>query len=286
MSGGAFRAEPLWRALGWARAEVPLPDASALRLVATDPSGARIHRAGELYRIDHPFGATVRVDGAGRRFAFDAAGTDPSDLAHVIDNFVVPRLVAHDGALVLHAALVATPFGAVAVCADSGMGKSTLGAGLRREGWPLMGDDAAILSESGGRPMARPTYARLSLHDDSALALLGAGARTGYKHDIDLEGDPDLEAPVEARPLAAVFILERAGVARPISRPLSPAAATMALVANSFALDPARPETVRGRLERAAALRDRVPVRTLDYPRRYDAFGALKEALAGLLEGL
>ena len=156
-------------------------------------------------------------------------------------------------------------------------------AGLAREGWDLMGDDAAILSDPDTRPRVRPTYRRLSLWEDSARALLGRHEPLGYKHEEDLAEPSD---PGATRPLAALFILERAGVTAPVHRALPPAAATMAIVANSFALDPAEPGFVRRRLAQAGALRDRVPVLAFDYPRRYDAFAAARAALARILEGL
>ena len=277
----ALRSSRAWTGSGWTLGPVDLPE--DLALVATDPSGAEVRRSGTFYRVDHPFGAVVRADTAARRFEFDPGTAPPEAVAHVVDNFVVPRLIAHDGALVLHAGLVDTPRGAIACCATSGLGKSTLAAGLGREGWTLMGDDAAILSDPDTRPRVRPTYRRLSLWEDSARALLGRHEPLGYKHEEDLAEPSD---PGATRPLAALFLLERAGVAAPVHRALPPAAATMAIVANSFALDPAEPGFVRRRLAQAGALRDRVPVLAFDYPRRYDAFAAARAALARILEGL
>ena len=279
-----LRSQDAWTASGWTLAEVERPD--RLALVATDPSGAQVHRAepdgaAAVYRIDHPFGPVIWADTARRRFEVEPGPAAPGAVAHVVDNFVVPRLIAHDGALVLHAGLVDTGRGAVGFCATSGVGKSTLVAGLGRDGWTLMGDDAAILSP-GSPPLVRPTYPRLSLWEDSARAVLGHVPPGGYKHDSRLP-----ESAGAARPLRALFVLERAeGVTAPTHRALAPAAATMAIVANSFALDPAEPGFVRRRLDQAGRLRAAVPVLAFDYPRRYDALGAARRALEAILEEL
>ena len=269
---------------GWTRCRVERP-AEPMALVATDPSGAEVRRSGPIYRVDHPFGPVIWADTLQRRFEVDAGLAEPAEVAHVVDNFVLPRLIAHDGALVLHAGLVDTGSGAIAFCATSGVGKSTLAAGLGRDGWALMGDDAAILSgldeTPAGTPEVRATYRRLSLQEDSARALLGHYSPGAFKHDEPLpEGD---DGP---RPLRALFLLEREGVGAPVHRPLAPAAATMSIVANSFALDPAEPGFVRRRLELAGRLRDRVPVLAFDYPRRYDAIGPARAALKAILEAL
>ncbi len=56
----------------------------------------------------------------------------------------------------------------------SGTGKSTIVGALARGGYPILGDDTAVLEEISGEFCIRPTYPHLRLWPDSASILFGA----------------------------------------------------------------------------------------------------------------
>lgn len=56
----------------------------------------------------------------------------------------------------LHAAVVDSPQGAVAIAAPSGAGKSTLALELLRRGWPLVADDTLVLESTPAGMCAHP----------------------------------------------------------------------------------------------------------------------------------
>lgn len=86
-------------------------------------------------------------------------------------------------------------------------------------------------------------------------------------------------------PLSAVFVLEREeNVSEPRLERLPPARACMALVEQSFALDPTDRVRAASRLRQAAALAAKVPAYALDYPRDFarlpEVHAAIRASLA------
>ena len=75
---------------------------------------------------------------------------------------------------VLHAAVLAGPAGAVAICGPSGSGKSTLAAAAALQGWTYLSDDMALIDGDDVVPFARPIMLR-----DGARSLLTARLPAG-----------------------------------------------------------------------------------------------------------
>jgi hypothetical protein len=63
----------------------------------------------------------------------------------------------------LHAAVVDSPDGVVAIIAPSGSGKSTLAVELLRRGWPLFADDILTMDHAEGRVRAHPGTPHMNL---------------------------------------------------------------------------------------------------------------------------
>jgi len=120
---------------------------------------------------------------------------------------VVPAVSVMRGYEALHAAAVKAPYGAVAIAAPSGTGKSTLALELVRRGWPLMCDDVLALSLRSPGVFAHPGTPHMNV--SSAGEQLPPGART-----IGVLGGERWMALADAEcgacPLAAVVLLERA----------------------------------------------------------------------------
>jgi hypothetical protein len=80
---------------------------------------------------------------------------------------VLPRALTRKGATVLHAATALGPRGALLVCGGSGTGKSTLAAAVHQvTGWPLLGDDAAVLGLLDGAAVVRSCAQDIRVWDD------------------------------------------------------------------------------------------------------------------------
>jgi hypothetical protein len=131
---------------------------------------------------------------------------------------VLPVVALARGYEALHAGAVETPAGVVAVAGPSGVGKSTLVAELLRRGHRLFTDDVLVVgSSSSGAVLAYPGTPHLSL--DAGVALESEGEALGVlggKLWMAVDG-----AAGESRPLAAVAILDRDGIARPAAEPIA-----------------------------------------------------------------
>src|SRR5690606_18526516 len=80
---------------------------------------------------------------------------------------VLPLVLQAAGTEVLHASAVLTPRGVLALCAESGTGKSTLAYGLSRRGYPLWADDAVAFEADETCTNAMPLPFALRLQRDA-----------------------------------------------------------------------------------------------------------------------
>ena len=88
--------------------------------------------------------------------------------AEFLVGMVLPRVATMQDGLVLHAATLAAPGGAVLLCGRSGAGKSTLASAVAAAtGWPLLGDDAVALESGPDAVLAHPFNPDIRLLDGS-----------------------------------------------------------------------------------------------------------------------
>src|SRR5262249_17731012 len=155
-----------------------------------------------------------------------------------------PRVLAQQGRLVLHAGAVRIGDEAIAFIGNSGSGKSTLTGSFHAAGLPLLCDDGLILTNREGVTWALPTYPSLRLWPESIASLypqaptVSPMAHYSSKRRIILT-DTATSGTVPL-PLASLYALaseaaaDDAGIS--LSR-LSPRAACMTIIGNSFQLD-------------------------------------------------
>lgn len=163
--------------------------------VRTGPGGTRVVTAAGLapYTL-YP----------GRRVSWHGA-RDPSaaEADHLVATILPWTLASDPDSPVLHAGALVGPTGAVLLCGASGAGKSTLSAALhRRLGWPLLGDDAALLRLVDGQPYVLSCSREVRLWDDAGR-LLGMGTgiplpRYGTKSRHPVDGAADRPVRVAA----------------------------------------------------------------------------------------
>jgi hypothetical protein len=147
-------------------------------------------------------------------------------------------LDAHDTAVDLHGALLATGSGrAVLVVGAGGAGKSTLACGLWRRGWFLLADDIALVEPATRRALPSPRRVRLregsrSLLDASlwnrltSLPSYSAFGGLHAFHPADLDHRPIPDGVT----LSALVFLGRRGAVGPPATPM-PLPAAHALLA-------------------------------------------------------
>src|SRR5450759_5129269 len=109
----------------------------------------------------------------------------------------------------LHAGAVDSPWGAVAIAAPTGMGKTTLALELMRRGWPLVTDDVLTLAATPEGVLAYPgtPHMNVSASPSEGPASEGIGPTLAV-----LAGERWVaarETAREARPVHAICLLER-----------------------------------------------------------------------------
>jgi len=253
-----------------------------------------VHRDAEgAYRLAYADGVRfrVRADGGAVEVRWPESYALADAAAYLVGPVLgfVRRL---RGASTLHAAAAVVSGRAVALVGASGAGKSTLAAALAARGHRILCDDAACLvsDPSGGHVRVEPGAPRIGLWDDAAGALLGDAARaprlspTWPKRGLELVAAGRYAD--ESAPLGLVLLLEDApgATAPPVSPPLAPAAALMALVTHGYAAVLQDGPMRAAELARLARVAESVPVRRLQRdPGGLDALPALCQAVEGAL---
>lgn len=268
--------------------EEPPPGAWIHDWVEEDGSTSlSLARTGAGLLLRFPGEADFVLDRAGSRLTIHPAsgGCDDGTLAHLLLDQVLPRVLAHHGLLVLHAAAVASPGGTILLVGGSGAGKSTLAAALHARGLDVVSDDAVVLDMTGERARAVPTYPGLRLHPD-ALAVLPIGTPAGeaMARYSDKRRIPVPSPALGSGGVLAIFVLEPTSSAGTPGAPtvvrLPPSEACMALIRNSFQMEVSDHRRQEEHLALAASVADQVPVRLLSHPRE---FGALPTVCATVL---
>lgn len=208
--------------------------------------------------------------------AFDVgADTDDAALTHLLYDHIAPRILAHQGELVLHGSAVEIEERLVIFLGDTGTGKSTLAASLHRAGHRLLGDDAVIVTKSNGRYFGEAVYSSLRLFPGSASAVLGEGvalapmAKYSEKKRVCLESaSPLKEGPV---PISALFYLTGEGEeSTPAAYRLTAGTSCIWLIEQSFSLDPHDPHSAAKRLAKVSELAPSVAGFEVDFPYDFD----------------
>lgn len=118
---------------------------------------------------------------------------------------VLPMALQVRGMEVLHASAVLMQHGVVALCANSGTGKSTIAFGLGKRGYSLWADDTVVFE-------ARGTYLRSVPVPFKSYLLPDAEANFGDDHPSGISpmnGTNPARVQDEPMPLSAVLVLQR-----------------------------------------------------------------------------
>ncbi len=247
--------------------------------------GAFWHSEPDTFTLDAPGLARVQVEHGEAQPALPAPGAGPAEARLIARTLPAAAAWVQRGWLVLHAAGVVTPDGAIALAGHSTAGKSVLAAALAQRGCPLLADEvlAIELNDSGAPPLAHPGDADVLLwrraaerlgYDPATLAPARAGLERYWLPPL-----PAADAPV---PLARIYLLEVHGQPEVQVEWLRGRERALALMRHAFnrrlAETPARR---RQMLLRLAALPKRVGVARL---RRPEAGWTLDAVLAALDE--
>lgn len=183
------------------------PDKSAV-VYSTESSGDY------RYRLDSIHGPRFFIAADGHRVSCDRWQGDEDTVRHLFADQVLPRILSHQGSMMVHAACIETVYGAVAIFGESGRGKSTLSYALQCLGCKVLSDDCIKLVLNGGQYQAIPTYPSLRLWPDvvSGMSVESAGSIpvAGYnnKRRIDVTKQVQQVAAIAPVDLSVGIILE------------------------------------------------------------------------------
>ena len=199
---------------------------------------------------------------------------DEYTIEHLLVDQVLPRFLANESQLLLHACAVNITGRTVLFLGKSGWGKSTLAALFHQNGFKLYSDDCVLLKPDGTSWQAVATYPSLRLYDDSIEnvftgdSALSPVSEYSDKQRIALAIDPEQNVP----PLHAMYFLsnpETAGGDIRIEE-MRPANTCIELIERSFRLDLGNRAQSAQLMTSAAELTQSVPAYRLSYPHDFE----------------
>lgn len=258
------------------------------------PSGeAFLSVADEADRLLLRFPAVLDVEyriSEGKVDLFPAEEVLDATIRHLLLDHVLPRLVSHQGRLVLHAAGVADAEGAILLVGPTGAGKSTLAASFLEDELGLLTDDCVLLQPSEDGFWALAAYSGLRLWPDSYAGLdpeepSGSESQPeNWKRRVDI--DSVASGPLRVR---ALFILDPPrqppGGGTISVQPIEGAEALMELLQHGFMLDPGDRDTIERQFLATGDLVEALPMFRLSYPRVFTRLRQVRETMTAALEG-
>jgi hypothetical protein len=216
---------------------------------------------------------------------WSAADGSEETLRHLLLDQVLPRLLAHQGRLMLHAGAVCIDEQAVIFMGQTGWGKSTLTASFHAAGYPLLSDDGLLLIPQVARTLALPTYPSLRLWPESVAGLyaqtppLAPMAHYSSKQRVLVADGQEMDH--RPLPVAAIYLLaapdpdvDNISVSR-----LSARDAWLEIVRNVFQFDVSDRQRVMRLLDAAGDIAQHLPAFRLTYPRDHALLPQVRAAI-------
>lgn len=208
---------------------------------------------------------------------------DEYTIEHLLVDQVLPRFLANENKLLLHACAVNITGRTVLFLGKSGWGKSTLAALFHKNGFMLYSDDCVLLEPDGVQWQAIATYPSLRLYEDSIESIflgdssLSPVSEYSDKQRMALTIDRDQIVP----PVHAMYFMTNPETVTGDIRieKMRPANTCIELIERSFRLDLANRAQSRQLMTSAAALTQSVPAYRLSYPHDFENNARLLERL-------
>jgi len=220
-------------------------------------------------------------------FAVDEDATS-DDLDHLLYDHVVPRIIAGHGNPVLHGSALEIDQRIAVFLGDTGAGKSTLAASLHHAGYRLLGDDALIVHSGKDGYSGSSVYPTLRLYPETIAQVLGEGIQTAPMANYSTKRRVQL--PTIGRdnpdplPIGALFFLGDGRDAKDVTKEaIGPGEACMAIMGQSFALDPSQAGPAAKRLEQISGLVEALPCYRLTYPRDFARLKDVHETILSVM---
>jgi hypothetical protein len=204
-------------------------------------------------------------------------------LDEAVERRLEPYLVSLLGRLVLHAAAVVFPAGAVLLLGGSGAGKSTTALALDAIGVPVLADDhVAVDAPAHGPAVAHASFPVATVDADAAAAFAAERRTTPFGAAKRAVALSERARPASARVLATAFLARGPALSRTPMR--APEAAARLLREAAFVADPADDAAQAARLDACVHLLRFAPASTLVVPSGLERLASALPRLAALFE--
>ena len=244
----------------------------------------QFHRTDTGYLLRFPGLADFTVSFTGRDItAIPVPGVSEQTVEHLYLNQVLPLALSRQCKLVFHASAVEINGTAVAFMGESGKGKSTLAASFATSGFRFLTDDGLMVEARDRGHLAMPSHPSIRLWLDSKTALIAPDTPTAPALEFTskarfLAGDriAFCDSP---RPLRRMYFLGDGSAPALAFQRLTPTDALIELVKHSFLLDIEEQAMLAAHFDELSALASQRIFYRLDYPRRYEALAAVRQAI-------
>ena len=234
-------------------------------------------RYGDDYFLRFPEWADFQISQNGVQIqCFAVRGVTDESIRHLLIDQVIPRVIAHQGRIVLHASAIEVKGGVITFLGESGWGKSTLATSFYEQGYPLLTDDCLLIKSEAGKIVGIPSYAGSRLWPDSMEAVVHDKSSVHpvvhYSTKKRIIFPDSIKNKVIQLPIKAIFVLaspDESEDSKEITvEHLTGAVMIMELVKHSFHLDVTDRDKILTQFENLGQVTKIVePVYRLSYPR-------------------
>ena len=243
---------------------------------------------GSYHWLHFPGLADFRISATTKKIScFPCLEVSRETIRHLLLEQVLPRCLAHQGKVMLHASAVQHEQGLLLFIGDSGAGKSTLAGNFHQAGNPALSDDCLRVKADKDQIRAVPSYRGLRLWQDSLEVLFAtqedADSMVNYasKKRVPLKGN-DLPGSGNGFPVLAMIVLSSPGHKSPFEVGLervSHREAFIAILRQTFQLNLMDLEKMTGHVQALARIVPRVPVFHLSMPRDYALLPTVRQKI-------
>lgn len=216
-------------------------------------------------------------------------------IRHLLLDQVLPRVLGHQGNLILHASAVRLTDGtSIAFLGNSGCGKSTIASSYHNSGAELITDDCLLIDTRQGVIRGIPNYYGLRLFDDSAKAVFSAQPENSpVSHYSDKKRlilhKQDSAVSSSGVPLHAVFLLnnpERQSLSsKIIVEPVKGSRELITLIEQMFTLDVTDKKLIAQQFKNIGKITStNLPIYRLQYPHDHTQLAAIRKAISERLK--
>lgn len=231
-----------------------------------------------FYWLRFPKQADFRISANAKEIScYPAPATPEKTIWHLLLDQVLPRCLAHQGKIMIHASAVRLEHGLLLFIGDSGTGKSTLAGNFHQEGQPVVSDDSLWIKEGKNAIKAIPSYGGLRLWEDSLQVLFPEEQNTqsvahySTKKRVPIK-ESDARKSMKGIPILAVIVLSPIS-GTPVSEitleRLSNREAFIALMKQSFQLDVLDMKRMTRHIRALGRIVPQIPAYRLSMPHDY-----------------